>query len=150
MSQIDFNAAEVEPSTPLELITPGEYTAIIVESERKPTKNGTGSFLELKLQICDQGKFQNRNVFARLNLWNASQTAQQIGRAEFSAICRAVNVPSPRNSEELHNKPLTVVIKTEKRADTGDLANVVKGFKPRKAPTLQQTSVASPASSNPW
>ena len=150
MSSLDFNAAEYEASEPMELITPGDYTAIIVESERKPTKNGTGAYLELKFQVCEQGKFLNRVLFARLNLWNANETAQKIGRAEFSAICRAVNIPSPRNSEELHNKPLTIVVKTEKRADNGELSNVVKGFKPRKAPTLPPGNPVVAPTSNPW
>ena len=35
-----FNANEVDPAADFEAVPPGEYTAIITESETKPTKAG--------------------------------------------------------------------------------------------------------------
>jgi hypothetical protein len=92
-----FDANQVEPNTAFTPLPAGEYDAIIVESEMKPTKDGTGKYLQLKLQILN-GKFQNRTLFDRLNLVNKNDTAVQIAKGTLSAICRAVNVLTPNDS----------------------------------------------------
>ena len=124
-----FDARTVEPNQAFEAIPAGDYPAVIVDSKMKPTKDGNGQYLELQLQILN-GPFQNRKLFDRLNLVNASDKAVQIAKGTLSAICRAVNVLTPNDSAELHNKPLTVKVKVGKD-NNGNPNNEVKGYEPR-------------------
>ena len=64
---------------------------------------------------------------------NANETAVRIARGAFSSICRAVGVPQPNDSCELHDLPLMVKVACKKRDDNDELANVVKGYKRRDA-----------------
>lgn len=130
MTAIDFNASEYKPNDGFDLIEPGEYNAVIVASERKPTASGSGDYLKLEIQIAD-GKYQNRKLFDNLNLWNNNAQAREIARGQFSAICRAVNIITPNRSDEIHNKVLTIKVGVDKRKDTGEMQNRIKAYKPR-------------------
>ena len=143
-----FNANEVDPNVSFDPVPAGKYLAVIVESEMKPTKNGKGSFLELKFQIIE-GEYANRNVWARLNLDNPNQQAVQIARGQLSAVCRAVGVLTPKDSCELHNLPLIIDVKCKKRQDNDEMTNEIKGFlkKETSAPApARPTSASTP----PW
>src|SRR5262245_48810373 len=124
-----FDANAIEPSKALDPIPAGKYLAVITESEMKPNKAGTGSYLELSFEIIE-GPYEKRLLWARLNLDNPSSDAVRIARAELSAICRAVSVMAPNDSTELHNLPLVVHVKCRKRDDNGDMANEIKGYSP--------------------
>ena len=143
-----FNANEVEPTGSYEPIPAGKYPAAITESEMKPTKNGSGSYLQLTFTITD-GAYKNRVLWARLNLNNPNATAVKIAQSELSAICHAVGVMQPRDSVELHNLPLVIVVKCRKRDDTGDLTNEIKGYE-RKEPAGQARQAPATDSTPPW
>jgi hypothetical protein len=123
-----------------QVIEPGEYPAVITKSEMKPTKDGSGQRLNLTLQILS-GKYQNRTLFDGLNVKNKSQQAEQIGRSQLKAVCVAVNVPDPKVSEELHNKPLMIKVAVGKDQN-GNPRNEIKGYKARLP---QQTAPQQPA-----
>jgi hypothetical protein len=145
-----FDASQVEPSSTLEPIPAGKYPAVIIESEMKPNKAGTGSYLQLTFQIID-GEYKNRILWARLNLDNPNDTAVKIARGELSALCRAVGVMAPRDSCELHNLPLVLHVRCKKRTDTGEISNEIKGFSKKESPaTNPQPAVAAAAGPAPW
>lgn len=126
MAELDgFNAEEVEPSTAFDAVPPGWYTAIITESEWKETRAGTGRYLALTLEIVD-GQFANRKIWANLNLNNPNEKAVEIAQRDLSAICRAVGVLKPRNSEELHFKKLEIKVALQK--DNPE-RNEIKGYR---------------------
>jgi hypothetical protein len=127
-----FNANDVDPASDFEAIPAGKYLAVIIESEVKPNKSGTGSYLQLTFQVID-GEYKNRFLWARLNLDNPNATAVKIARAELSAICRAVGVMAPGDSVELHDLPLVISVKCKKRADTGEVTNEIKGYAKKEA-----------------
>ncbi|GIW80424.1 MAG: hypothetical protein KatS3mg105_3168 [Gemmatales bacterium] len=129
-----FDANQVEPTTDFEPIPAGKYVAVITDSEMKPTKAGTGHYLQLAFQIIE-GPYKNRFLWARLNLDNPNATAVQIARAELSAICRAVGILAPNDSVELHNLPLVIRVGCKKRPDTGDIVNEIKGYSKKESPT---------------
>jgi hypothetical protein len=80
MADLDgFNAHEVEPTASFEAIPAGKYLAAITDSEMKPTKNGSGSYLQLTFTILE-GEYKGRVVWARLNLVNPNQTAVKIAQ----------------------------------------------------------------------
>ena len=144
-----FDATTVDPNKAFEPLPAGDYIAAIVDSENKPTKNGTGSYLELKMQVLE-GEHKGRFVFDRLNLDNPNAQAVQIARGTLSAICHAVNVMRPNDSVELHNLPMMVKVACRKRQDTGDISNEVKGYQPRNSQATQKQTAAASGGSAPW
>jgi hypothetical protein len=147
-----FDANQVEPTGDFDPVPAGKYLAVISDSEMKPTKSGSGSYLQLTFEILD-GPHKGRLLWARLNLDNPNATAVAIARAELSAICRAVGVLAPKDSVELHNLPLVIHVRCKKRDDTGEVTNEVKGYSPRTAPAeTPPIKHAAPAANGtpPW
>ena len=105
-----FNATEVEPTSSFDPLPAGKYMAAITESEMKPTKSGSGSYLQLTFTILE-GEFRGRVLWARLNLNNPNATAVKIARSELSAICHATGGMHVSDSEELHLIPMTIQVK---------------------------------------
>lgn len=143
----NFDASTVEPSTVFDPIPAGKYLAAIIDSKMKPTKSGTGEYLEFTFQILE-GEYKGRQLWARLNLNNPNQQTVKIARAELSALCRAVGVMAPNDSTDLHNLPLVITVRCKKRADTGEITNEVRGFAKREAASgkPQQATTDTP----PW
>jgi len=146
-----FNATEVEPTTSFEPLPAGKYLAAVTESEMKPTKSGSGSYLQLTFTILE-GEYKNRVLWARLNLNNPNATAVKIARSELSAICHAVGVMQPRDSVDLHNLPLVITVKLKKRDDTGELTNEIKGYARKDAAGANGKQPQAPVADNtpPW
>ena len=120
-----FKAADYKEQA-FDVLPAGDYDVVIVASELKTTKKGDGHYLELQLQVLS-GQYQNRRLFDRLNIDNPNATCQLIGRGVLSAICRAVQVETPNDSAELHNKPLKAVVRVAKD-DSGNPTNEIKGY----------------------
>ncbi|MBN2583213.1 MAG: DUF669 domain-containing protein [Planctomycetes bacterium] len=144
-----FNATEVEPTTSFEPLPAGKYLAAITESEVKPTKSGTGSYLQLVFTVLE-GPYKNRVLWARLNLNNPNATAVKIARSELSAICHAVGVLQPRDSVELHNLPLVVTVKLKRREDTDELTNEIKGYAKKASTVGPGPQAAVTDNTPPW
>ena len=159
LSAYNFNAEEVEPSSSFDPIPAGWYTAIISNSEMKATRDGYGEFLSLTLQIID-GQYENRLVFARLNLKNANDKAVDIARKDLAAICRAVGVMSPQASEELHDIPLMIKVKVRPASGDYEASNDIGGYKaveganltpaPKAASKPQTPPPAATTTKKPW
>lgn len=145
-----FNAAEVDPSVSFEALPAGKYLAVITDSEVKPTKSGSGEYLQLTFQVIE-GPHKGRLVWARLNLQNKNETTVTIARAELSAICRAVGVMAPKDSVELHNLPLQIRVACKKREDTGEITNVIKGYEKKPSALASGPRPAPPpGGAPPW
>ena len=155
----NFNAEEVEPSSSFDPIPAGWYTAIISSSEMKATRDGYGEYLSLTLQVIE-GQYENRLVFARLNLKNANEKAVDIARKDLAAICRAVGVMSPKSSEELHDKPLMIKVKVRPASGDYEASNDIGGYKaveganltpaPKAASKPQTPPPAATTTKKPW
>lgn len=149
MATLNFNANEVEPSVGIDAIPAGKYQAVIVDSEMKPTKNGDGQYLEFTFEIIE-GTYKSRKLWTRLNLENRNAQAVQFARADLSAICRAINVPQPKDSIELHNLPLTVTVRCRKNQD-GEFTNEIKGYAPKASGVnAAAPEPQAPAAKPPW
>lgn len=145
----NFNANEVDPNFAFEPIPAGKYLAIITESEEKPTKSGGGQYLQFTFQIIE-GDYKGRLIWSRLNLDNPNATTVKIARAELSAICRAVGVPAPKDSVELHNIPLAITVGQKKRADTGEMGNAIKGYAKKDAAGARAPAPSGNNGAPPW
>ena len=122
-----FNADNFSDGKEFGAIPEGTYTARILSSEDKPTKNGLGSYLELQLEIIE-GEYKGWRVWDRLNLRNPSQAAVEIAMKTLATICKAIGVRTPRDSTDLHNKPIG--IKLAVREYNGQQSNEIKKYMP--------------------
>jgi hypothetical protein len=145
----NFNAHEVDPTTPFDPIPAGKYLAAVTASQMKPTKAGDGSYLELELTILE-GPAKGRKVWDRLCLNHPNAEAVKIARSNLSALCRAVGVMQPKDSVELHNLPLLVTVKCKKRDDTGEMTNEVRGYAKKQAAAGQPQQAVPTDSTPPW
>jgi hypothetical protein len=150
-----FDARTVTIEKPnFEAIPAGKYPAVIIDSIEKENKQGTGSYLEITFQIIE-GVFKGRNLWARLNLQNQSEKAMKIAHSELAELCLAVGNPTPHDSSELHNIPITIEVKCRKRPDTEEITNEIRGFSKHEQFCLQpqpkaQMPNSSMVNSSPW
>ncbi len=136
-----FDASQVETSSYSE-IPEGQYVAVINKAERKPTKRGDAEYLSLEFQIVSDHQ-NGRKIWENLNLWNANQDAVKIAHQSLAAICNAVGVMTPRDSDELVGKPMQITVKHKANRQTNELQARITKFEPtgiRPAPTPQATS----------
>ena len=131
MATLNFDASQVDPSQPIEAIPSDKYNVAVTKSELKPTKNGNGSYLELEFTVLE-GEYRGRKVWDRLCLNHPTPKTVEIARANLSAICHAVGVMKPRDSNELHQIPLTINVKL-KKDDSGMIFNEVRGYSKRES-----------------
>lgn len=143
-----FNADDyTDEFTP---IPSGRYTAMIVKSEMKDTKNGKGQYLKLEIDIVD-GQFKGRKIFENLNIVNDNETAVKIAKSTLANICRAVGVLHPKDSSELHNKPMSVRVVVEPEKDGMPAQNRIKSFDaPGTTPIMKAPAAPVVPGGKPW
>ena len=138
----------------------GWYDTTIAGAEVKATKDGTGQYIKVKYQITGP-THSGRIVFGNINVRNASQKAEEIGRQQLGEIMRALNIPRLTDTDQLIGGMLG--IKLDVRAATEQYAaqNEVRGFKagngmagmagdvPTFAPT-KPTPAPSKGAAPPW
>jgi len=153
---VDLNGFDADqvPESEFAPLPEGEYTAIITESEQKPTKAGDGSYVKLKIEIVD-GEYKGRVLFENLNLQNKNEMAVSIAKRALADICLAVEVPRPTSTAQLHNKPMKISVKCEKRKDTDEIQNRIKKYLnlsgvSRVAPAGNASAAAVDPKSPPW
>ena len=96
------------------VIPPGTYAVVIVGSDIKDTKAGTGKILELTYQIIE-GPQTGNPLVDRLKVQNPSETSQKIGLSQLKNICEAIgHTGQLKDSEQLHGKPFSVQVEIEK------------------------------------
>lgn len=158
-----YDATQYDPQSSFEPIPAGWYKVMITASEMKETKRGDGQYLQLRLDIID-GEYENRVLFDRLNINNANRTAVDIANRALSAICHAVGVLQPQDSQELHDIPFEVKVTVKPASGEFEASNEVRGYraidseKPATKPTVNrrpptgtsaQTSAPAPKK-KPW
>jgi hypothetical protein len=145
-----FDAEVVEPTSTFDIIPDGEYLAMMIDSEEKPTKSGDGKYLQLTWEIVD-GEHKGRRLWDRLNVDNKNDTAVKIAMGTLSAICRAVGVMKPKDSSELHEKPCLIKVITEERSDKpGVKKNEIKGYAAKNGKTETSTKTTTDTGKKPW
>lgn len=144
-----FDANTVDPTSSFDPIPKADYLLIITESGFKPTKANDGEYLQFSLEVME-GEHKGRILFDRLNLKNSNETAVKIAQSTLSAVCHATGVMKPKDSSELHNKPMMVSVGVEERKDKpGSFSNVIEGY------AAVGSAAAKPAASSnekkpPW
>ena len=144
-----FDATEVAPAVPLEVLPPGKYLAHLIESEMLPTKAGDGQLLKLVFEVLD-GPAARRKIFDQLNLVNRNEQTVEIAQRTLSAICHAVGQVHVSDSEQLHFKPLIVTLKVEPAGPDRygvhrEARNKVGGYAPAQQGAATPPPAAQPA-----
>ena len=155
-----FDASGIEPTTAYELLPAGKYSAQIVESEMRVTRNGMGQFLWLMLDILD-GPYKGRKIFDQLNLVNPNPTTVEIAQRTLSAICHATGKMQVSDSEELHLIPMTIQVTVKPPRNGYGESNAIRYMTPERgatpaarttkpAPDPAATAASPKMASAPW
>lgn len=151
-----FDATQVNPADQYEALPAGDYEVMATEATIKPTKDGSGKYLELKMQV-QGGTHQGRTLFDRLNLINRNPKAVEIAQRQMSQLCHAVGVlqiGSEADVQKLCFKPVVVKLAAKNDPERGmqnevkgykARASVASGFAPAAAPAFAAPRVAAPA-----
>ncbi|MFO0906803.1 MAG: DUF669 domain-containing protein [Isosphaeraceae bacterium] len=158
----EFDASQVEPSKPREVIPPNWYTAIVDASDVKPTKKAqedeqyggpaaNDKLLALTFRVVE-GDHKDALIFTNLNIVNVNPQAQEIAQRDLSALCHAVGKLKIKDSSELHNKPLRIKVDVEKKEGFNP-RNIIKGYEPAGGAAgtgVASAAVAKPAAQPAW
>lgn len=150
--QLNFNAANVDPTPSFTPIPAGVYLAQVTESDVKATKAGNGNYAAFTIEVLE-GDFKGRRVFTNINISNSNAEAERIGQKMLSQLCHAVGVLQLTDTTQLHNRPMRVKVVVKKDEQYGD-KNEVRGFEAAAGVVLPPTQGAAPAApakaAPPW
>ena len=156
MAQLNFRASAIqieERSNNYGPLPAAEYEMMIVKSETKPTKAGTGHYLECEMHVIS-GEHSGRRHWERFNLDNPNAQAVKIAQESLAKLCAAIGVDEVNDSEELHDRPFIAEVGIDKKDDQ---RNVIWGYQPAlggspaPAPAAKPAPSAAPAkSARPW
>lgn len=147
----NFNAANVEPQqTAFDPVPAGNYVAVITDSDLKPTRSG-GRAMKLTFRIVE-GQYNNRLIWANLNIENSSAQAQEIAQKQLSALCHAVGVINLTDTLQLHDRPVRIRVKVRPAEGEYAASNDVTGYEAvagSAAPAAQPSFAAAAAAAAP-
>ncbi len=97
----------------------GIYKIEVMEADVAPTKSGNGTILKTTNRVILPEEYEGRLIFNNYNLENANDVAQRIGQQQFASLCRAMDVESVEDTDELLFKAYTVKIGLGKPSKDG-------------------------------
>ncbi len=107
-----FDPNSVEPQKDYEVIPPGKYPVLIEKAEVKPTKSGTGHYIELEMSVLD-GPHKSRKLWDRINIQNPSHEAQEIALRQLAALGQALGLSCIRDTAQLLNTACLAHVKVK-------------------------------------
>lgn len=150
-----FNINDLPENTDTEFkpLPAGEYTATIKSAEIKATRDETGKYIKLRLDITGP-THAGRVVFSNINLRNKTPKAEQIGRQQLGDIMRAIGLADLSNTDQLVGSELAIVLKVRNDPTYGD-SNEVKAYRAIKGstppmPSAQKAPAAAAGAAPPW
>jgi hypothetical protein len=146
MATFNFNTAGVQPMQPrsYDPLPAGEYELIITKSDVKPTKAGTGHYIELEMQVIS-GEHSGRRHWERLNVDNPNKDAEEIAKAALAGLCLAVGQSDINDTADLHDIPFIASIEIDRKDPT---RNRIMGYSSAGVPT-PAAKPAAPAAAGP-
>lgn len=160
----DVNELPEGNSGTYEPLPEGNYNATITKAELKPTSDGTGEMIKLRLDITGPSH-QGRVIFSNLNIKNASAKAEEIGRQQLGDIMRAIGLSKVTDTDQLVGGHLNIKVgirdkrTDEKTGKTYEASNDVKSYRAISgsaapsfaAPAAGSVAAAAPAkAAPPW
>ena len=149
LSDLDMNNVQAQPVR--RLLPEGDYQAVIFESEMKPPKSGGPHMLALTLKVQNHPEYNGSTLWDNLCVRHAG-TAGTIAKQRLKAIMDALGLASISDSQQLHNRLLTVTV--IHREHEGEMKSQVKGYSAKRSSSqpLTQTSYPAPSAgpANPF
>lgn len=96
-----------------EPVPAGTYEVQITDTDLKTTKNGDGCYIWLELTIVKNPEYNDRKIFANINISNPSQRAVDIGRAQLGDVLEITGISMFNDTDMLKGKLLGVKVKVQ-------------------------------------
>jgi len=132
MSELNFDATQVAPSTTPDPLPPGWYAMTITRAEITPSKSAdAGDMLRLEMEIDERRcpEHKGRKVFPTLCINHEKQQTRDIARGQLSAIAHAVGKMRLTDTDDLLGLTLMVKLTAVPAKDGYDAKNEAKGYK---------------------
>ncbi|HEX8349956.1 MAG TPA: DUF669 domain-containing protein [Hymenobacter sp.] len=111
MSNFTFNAQDEAPDAGRAGPVPAGWYAVAAKKlEHAPTSEGSGEKISAQLEIVE-GIYKGQQVFHNFNMRNPNETAEKIGRGQFSAMCHATRILQVQNLTQFYGVPMKVRLK---------------------------------------
>jgi hypothetical protein len=104
----------------------GDYEVSVQKCELKDTKDGTGNYFNLQLQVTE-GKFAKRVLFAMITRKNKSDKAEQIGHGQLRTLMESGGITTLSDTDQLIG--VGVSVRVGSKEYNGTVSNEVKGWK---------------------
>ena len=150
----DFsNRADELPEQEFQPIPDGWYQTEIKKAELKPTKDGTGEYINVQYSVLGPAH-AGRVVFGMINVRNKNPEAETIGLRQLKELRAACGLAVLRDTDELVGRNVEINVKTQKSEEYGDRNTVAKirsagGSSPMPKPGASATP-APGGSTPPW
>lgn len=109
----------------------GEYNAVIIETDVKRTRDGSGTYIAAKFEIID-GQYAKRTIFHNFNIANQNAQAVEIGLRQVKQVASFGGHRNPdqiSDTNELHGLPVAIVVIVRPPEGQYQARNEIKGFK---------------------
>src|SRR5688500_2908310 len=126
MSQVNFNPSEAPSREDIgfDPLPPGEYKAIVTESDVVVPKSGDGQMMKLKLEIVE-GQYKGRYLFENLCVEHSKEKVAQIAQARLREYCEALSISMLNDTQQLHDRPFLVTVKVTPAGGGYDAGNAI-------------------------
>lgn len=105
---LNIDPNETPAPSSFDPLPPGTYECMIESAEVKQTKDFTGQYLSIRLQVMG-GTHEGRLVFDRITIANRSENSVNFGKAKLIRLVQAVGV-SGKDSAEFGGKVVMVKV----------------------------------------
>ncbi|WII71734.1 hypothetical protein QJS83_14810 [Bdellovibrio sp. 22V] len=131
MAGFSFDASQIAPDQGVAGPVPaGWYVGMVEKSEIKATKDGTGAYIAMTVNIVEPQQFAGRKVFTNFNIKNNNQQAVDIAYGQLSALSHAVNIINWNDTSMLHNIPFKFRVKVRKGDGNYSDSNDITKYSP--------------------
>ena len=130
------NASETE-SKEYTLALPGKYKVEIIDSSEEISAAGN-RYLKLKLSIME-GTHKGTWIWDNLNLYHPKEDVQGLARQILGTISKSCGIIGPKDTSELHYKPLFALLDVEPEGEY-PAKNVVKKYSPLDTGTIKEAA----------
>ncbi len=126
-----FDAGSVEPAVEFSVLPPFNYAVKIQSCEIRKTKNNNGHYIALVMEIID-GPQAGCKVWDNINIENPSEQCEKMGRAAFSALCRAFDMVNCTDLSVFIDHYVVAHVKVSVNKNTQEKENRVRTYSPAK------------------
>lgn len=131
MAGFSFDASQYAPDQGVAGALPtGWYVGAIEKSEIKATKDGTGAYIAITVNVIEPQQFAGRKVFNNFNIKNNNQQAVDIAYGQLSALSHAIGVINWTDTTMLHNIPFKFRVKVRKGDGNYSDSNDITKYSP--------------------